>query len=41
MWELLDAAAADPWSAGRLSVGYFANRVLRQLSVLDIVRLGD
>ncbi|MCX4960064.1 hypothetical protein [Streptomyces virginiae] len=56
VWDLLDAAAADPWgfrqwdpddpegedvriaSAGRLSVIYFANRPLRHLSVLDIVR---
>ncbi|MFJ9765667.1 hypothetical protein ACIRUY_17825 [Streptomyces erythrochromogenes] len=27
-------------SAGQLSVIYFANRMLRHLSVLDIVRLG-
>ncbi|MBZ9593576.1 hypothetical protein K7B06_00455 [Streptomyces erythrochromogenes] len=59
VWDLLDAAAADPWgsasetpttpkartsriaSAGRLSVIHFANRVLRHVSVLAIVRLGD
>ncbi|MFD5877662.1 hypothetical protein [Streptomyces yangpuensis] len=62
VWDLLDAAAGDPWgsasgtpttpatpkartsriaSAGRLSVIHFANRVLRHVSVLAIVRLGD
>ncbi|MBT2469992.1 hypothetical protein J7E97_19460 [Streptomyces sp. ISL-66] len=58
VWDLLDAAAADPWrfgqwdagdiegedvrfaSAGRLSVVYFANRALLNLSVLAIVWLG-
>ncbi|MEU2462381.1 hypothetical protein ABZ604_32975 [Streptomyces sp. NPDC012473] len=58
VWDVLDAAAANPWgfkqwdaddpegddiriaSVGQLSVIFFANRMLRHLSVLDIVWLG-
>ncbi|WP_329295457.1 hypothetical protein [Streptomyces sp. NBC_01455] len=58
LWDVLDAAAGNPWgfpqwdagdpegedvriaSVGQLSVIFFANRVMRHLSVLDIVWLG-